>query len=465
METASARLESAHALQRREGSAPRYTSYPAPDRFVEAFGSEDYAQALRHRQHPVNAQVQPLALQVHIPFCESLCYFCKCNKVITRKHSRATSYLHYLEREVALQCAEIGMGQKVSQLHLVGGTPTYLSDGELASLMSTLAGSFTLASDGDYSIAVDPRTVDAARIQTLADLGFNRISFGIQDFDETVQKAVHRIQSLGQVRAVIDAARHSGFASVSVDLICGLPLQSPESFARTVATVTQLRPDRIAMFTYDHAPMRYRPQRHISSSQVPSSTTCHRMFCDAVKTLVQAGYVYIGMDDFALSTDPLVIAKRQGRLHRSLNGYSHQRDGDLIGLGVSATSRIGTTYSQNAMDIPHYYEQLDNGQFPVVRGLVLTRDDLVRRAVMMALICQGQLSFEAIELSYLLTFSSYFANEMTALRRLAEQDLVKVDKAGIQLTDHGLLSLPSVAMVFDRHLQNDRSHQRFSQII
>ena len=196
MKAVSARLESGHALLRRDGSAPRYTSYPAPDRFVEAFGSEDYAQALRHRQHPINAQVQPLAIQVHIPFCGSLCYFCKCNKVITRKHARATSYLHYLEKEVALQCAEIGMGQRVSQLHLGGGTPTYLSDGELASLMSTLARNFTLAPDGDYSIAVDPRTVDAVRIQTLADLGFNRIGFGVQDFDEAVQKAVHRIQSL-----------------------------------------------------------------------------------------------------------------------------------------------------------------------------------------------------------------------------------------------------------------------------
>ncbi len=442
-----------------------YATYPTADRFVEAFSGEHYAQALQQRQHPVNTQVQPLALYVHIPFCESLCYFCKCNKVITGQHQRARSYLHYLEREVELHRAETGSDQTVSQLHLGGGTPTYLSDGELKALMALLRRSFRLATGGDCSIAVDPRTVDATRIRRLADLGFNRVSFGVQDFDEAVQKAVNRVQSAEQVHAVVSAARRSGFASVGVDLICGLPRQSPESFSRTVATVTELRPDRIAMYAYDHAPVRFRPQRRIPSAETPPAETRQTMLSDATQALIRAGYVYIGMDDFALPTDLLAIVKRQGRLYRSCNGYSTQPDDDVIGLGVSAVGRIGATYSHNTESIAEYYDLLDQGQFPVVRGLTLTRDDLVRRAVIMALICQGQLNFEAIELSYLLDFPGYFAAEMIALRRLAEQDLVVVDETGVQLTASGFLALPRVAMVFDRHLQNDHSRARFAQII
>ena len=465
MDTASVQFEAAHALHRHDRPAPGYASYPSADRFVEAFSGEDYAQALQQRQHPVNAQVQPLALYVHIPFCESLCYFCKCNKVITGQHERAVSYLHYLERELELHRAEIGSGQVVSQLHLGGGTPTYLSDDELHRLMAILRRSFRLMPDGDYSIAVDPRTVDAPRIRRLADLGFNRVSFGLQDFDEAVQKAVHRVQSVEHVYAVVSAARRSGFSGVGVDLICGLPRQSPESFSRTVATVIELRPDRIAMYPYEHAPVRFTPQRHIANAELPLAATRQRMLSNATQALTRAGYVYIGMDDFALATDPLAMAKRQGRLSRSWNGYSSQPDGDLIGLGVSALGRIGATYSQNAGSIANYYDLLDQGQFPVVRGLTLTRDDGVRRAIIMALMCQGQLSFESIELSYLLDFSSYFAGEMKALQRLAELDLVILDEAGIQLTANGLLTLPQVAMVFDRYLQNDYSRTRFAQII
>jgi oxygen-independent coproporphyrinogen III oxidase len=458
-------LEAAHPLQRLDRPAPSYTSYPTADRFVEAFGSVGYAQALRQRQHPVNAKVQPLAVYVHIPFCESLCYFCKCNKVITGQHQRAAAYLRYLEREVALHRAEMGSGQAVSQLHLGGGTPTFLSDGELEALMVMLRRSFTLASDGDYSIEVDPRTVDAKRIRRLAELGFNRVSFGLQDFDGAVQKAVNRVQSAQTVHAVVSAARLSGFTSVGVDLICGLPRQSPESFSRTVAMVTALRPDRIAMHAYDHAPVRFTPQRRIASADLPAAAARQTMLSNATQAFIQAGYVYIGVDDFALPTDLLALAKRQGRLYRSWNGFSSQPDGDVIGLGVSAAGRVGATYSHNTESIAEYYDLLDQGQFPVVRGLTLTRDDLVRRAVIMALMCQGQLSFEAIELSYLLDFPSYFAVEMTALRRLAEQDLVVLDGAGIQLAASGLLALPRVAMVFDQYLQNDYDRARFAQII
>ena len=465
MDTVNAHPEVVNPLVRHERPLPTYTSYPTSDRFVEAFGFEEYALALKQRQNPVNGQVPLLGVYVHIPFCESLCYFCKCNKVISGQHQRAEFYLRHLERELALHQVEIGSGQAVSQLHLGGGTPTYLTDGELQALMAMLRRSFSLVPEGDYSIAVDPRTVDALRIRMLADLGFNRLSIGVQDFDETVQKAVHRVQSPGQVHAVVNAARRSGFASIGVDLVCGLPQQSTESFSRTVAKVVELRPDRIALYTYDHSPVRFRSQRLISGAQPPSAAIRQTMLSDATQAFIEAGYVYLGLEDFALPSDPLAQAKRHGRLHRSLNGYSSRPDGDLIGLGVSAQGRIGATYSHNTKSLSSYYDLLDQGQFPVVRGLTLTRDDLVRRAVIMALVCQGQLSFEAIELSYLLDFPAYFASEMAGLRRLAEQDLVTLDEVGIQVTATGLLFLPRVAAVFDRHLRNDDIRARFAQII
>lgn len=465
MDTVYVQPEVANPLVRHERPPPTYTSYPTSDRFVEAFGFEEYALALKQRQNPVNGQVPSLGVYVHIPFCESLCYFCKCNKVISGKHQRAEFYLRYVERELALHRVEIGSGQAVSQLHLGGGTPTYLSNGELQALMAMLRRSFSLVSDGDYSIAVDPRTVDASRIRMLADLGFNRVSIGVQDFDERVQKAVHRVQSPEQVHAVVNAARRGGFASIGVDLVCGLPHQSPESFSRTVAKVVELRPDRIAMYAYDHSPVRFRAQRLISGAQPPSAAVRQNMLSGATQALIGAGYVYLGLDDFARPSDPLALAKRHGRLHRGLNGYSSQPDGDLIGLGVSAQGRIGATYSHNTKSLSSYYDLLDQGQFPVVRGLTLTRDDLARRAVIMALVCQGQLSFEAIELSYLLDFPTYFAFEMAGLRRLAEQDLVTLDEVEIQVTAPGLLSLPRVAALFNRHLRNDDIRARFAQII
>jgi len=454
---------SPEVLRRFDVAGPRYTSYPTADRFVEAFDSHDYARALKLRQQgPRNL---PLSLYVHIPFCESLCYYCACNKIITKHHDRAAHYLRYLAKEVALHVAALGQGQSVSQLHLGGGTPTFFSDAELQALMDFLRSSFTLVPGGEYSIEVDPRTVDATRLATLARLGFNRLSFGVQDFDIDVQKAVHRVQPAEQVFALVAQARRLGFESINVDLIYGLPRQSPESFARTLAQVAQLRPERIALYAYAHLPERFKPQRRILSAELPAAAAKVSMLSQALSAFLSAGYVYVGMDHFALPTDPLAVAKRQGRLHRNFQGYSTQPDCDLIGLGVSAIGRVGATYSQNAKTMDEYCDRLDQGRLPVVRGLALSRDDLVRRAVIMALMCQGQVQFESIELAYLVDFQTYFAPEMEALRTLQDDGLVMVDATGIQVTAAGWFFVRAVAMQFDRYLQADRNRARFSRII
>ena len=456
---------SAELLRRFDVSGPRYTSYPTADRFVEAFTADDYVLALTHRRSGAAAMALPLSLYVHIPFCESLCYYCACNKIITKHHDRATSYLRYLSREVDLHTEHIGLGQTISQLHLGGGSPTFLSDDELRELMGMLRRSFTFAPGGEYSIEVDPRTIDPSRLDTLAQLGFNRLSFGVQDFDAAVQKAVHRIQPAEQVFSLVAAARAKGFESVNVDLIYGLPQQSPESFDRTLAQVVELRPDRIALYAYAHLPERFKPQRRINTVELPSGASKVSMLAHSLAAFMGAGYMYVGMDHFALPEDALAVAKRQGRLHRNFQGYSTQPDCDLIALGVSSIGRIGATYSQNAKTLEEYYDYLDQGRFPVIKGLALTRDDLVRRAVIMALMCQGNLQFEAIDLAYLVDFKSYFAKELVALQALADQGLVTVDDAAIQVTATGWFFVRAVAMVFDIHLQTDRTRAKFSKIL
>lgn len=452
-------------LRRFDVSGPRYTSYPTADRFVEAFTAEDYRQALALRRAGGAGMRLPLSLYIHIPFCESLCYYCACNKIITKHHDRAERYLRYLSREVDLYVEQLGTGQVVSQLHLGGGSPTFLSDDELRGLMAMLRRSFRLAPDIEYSIEVDPRTIDASRLDTLAELGFNRLSFGVQDFDPDVQKAVHRVQPAEQVFALVAAARERKFESINIDLIYGLPRQSPDSFDRTLARVVELRPDRIALYAYAHLPERFKPQRRIDTVDLPGAPAKVAMLSRSMAAFMAAGYVYVGMDHFALLTDSLAIAKRQGRLHRNFQGYSTQPDCDLIALGVSSIGRIGATYSQNAKTLEAYYDSLDQGRFPVVRGLALSRDDLVRRAVIMALMCQGQVSFESIELAYLIDFKSCFGTELTALQTLAEQGLVLVDDTGIQVTSMGWFFVRAIAMVFDRYLQTDRTRARFSKII
>jgi len=452
-------------LRRFDVSGPRYTSYPTADRFVESFPVDDYMRALTQRSVGAAASATPLSLYVHIPFCENLCYYCACNKIITKHHDRAAPYLNYLSREVDLHIAKLGSGQAVSQLHLGGGSPTFLTDDELRELMAMLRRSFSLVPGGEYSIEVDPRTIDASRLDTLAELGFNRLSFGVQDFDPAVQKSVNRVQPAEQVFALVAAARQRNFDSINVDLIYGLPLQSPESFDRTLAQVVELRPERIALYAYAHLPERFKPQRRIETTEIPSAGAKVAMLARSMAAFMGAGYVYVGMDHFALPTDPLAVAKQQGRLHRNFQGYSTQPDCDLIALGVSSIGRVGSTYSQNAKTMEEYCDLLDQGRFPVVRGLSLSADDLLRRAVIMAVMCQGLLVFKAIEAAYAIEFRSYFAAEMARLEKLAEQGLVKLNENNIEVTATGWFFVRAVAMVFDRYLQTDRTTARFSKIL
>jgi len=452
-------------LQRFDVPGPRYTSFPTADRFVEAFGQDDYTLALAQRRQGAPGQARPLSLYVHIPFCAALCYYCACNKIITRHPERAQTYLEYLAREVALHTAHCGTGQPVSQLHLGGGTPTFLSDEGLTELMELLRRHFAFQPGGEYSIEVDPRTVTPERLAFLAQLGFNRLSFGVQDFDPQVQKAVHREQPAEQVFALVQAARELGFESINVDLIYGLPCQTPESFERTLAQVGELRPDRIALYAYAHLPERFKPQRRIDSAALPGAGAKLAMLARSLESFQQAGYVYVGMDHFALPTDALAVAKRQGRLHRNFQGYSTQPDCDLIALGVSAIGRVGATYSQNAKTLDEYYDLLNQGRLPVVRGLALGRDDLIRRAVIMALMCQGEVLFESLDQAWLIDSRRYFAAELDMLAELQEQGMVEIDAEGLRVTSMGWYFVRAVAMTFDRYLQADRNRARFSRII
>lgn len=452
-------------LRKYDVPGPRYTSYPTADRFVEAFGENDYRQALAQRRDGPAALALPLSLYVHIPFCESLCYYCACNKIITKHHERSMPYLRYLEREVDLHTQIVGTGQPVSQLHLGGGSPTFLTDDEMRFLMAMLRRNFAIAPGAECSIEIDPRTVTPERLQVLHDLGFNRISYGVQDFDPDVQKAVHRVQPYEQVATLMDAARHIGFESINVDLIYGLPRQTPESFARTLQQVATLKPDRIALYGYAHLPERFKPQRRIAAAELPGAANKVSMLSQALAAFLAAGYVYIGMDHFALPTDALAVAKRQGRLHRNFQGYSTQPDCDLIALGISSIGKVGATYSQNAKTMEEYCDLLDQGRLPVQRGLALSRDDLARRAVIMALMCQGQVVYESIETAWLLDFKSYFAGEMEQMRELEAQGMVTLDDTGIQVTAQGWFFVRAVAMQFDKYLQADRNRARFSRII
>jgi oxygen-independent coproporphyrinogen-3 oxidase len=454
-------------LRRFDAPGPRYTSYPTADRFVEAFGPDDATRALAQRAEGATVGGSaPLSVYVHIPFCESVCYYCACNKVITKHHERAAEYLDALDTEIGLVRSALGGREPaLSQLHFGGGSPTFLSDAELERVVGSLRSAFRIADDAEVSIEVDPRTVTPQRLAHLRHIGFNRISFGVQDFDPKVQQAVHRVQPYEGVRDLIQSARALGFESINADLIYGLPRQTPESFARTVAQISELRPDRIALYAYAHLPQRFKPQRRIVDAELPDAGQRLRMLGAAIAYFLGGGYSYVGMDHFALANDSLAIAKRQGRLHRNFQGYSTQPDCDLIGLGVSAIGRIGANYQQNAKTLPEYYDALRHGELPVVRGIALSRDDLVRRAVIMALMCQGRLDFESIELAHLIRVRDYFANELEQLAPLAEAGLVEIEPRAIQVTAAGWYVVRAVAMVFDRYLQNDKLRERFSRII
>lgn len=450
-------------IERYDVSGPRYTSYPTADRFVEAYDATAYGKALEQRN--ISGWKQALSVYVHIPFCASLCFYCACNKIVTKRYEQSAIYLDYLQRELDLHLQTLGPQQAVNQLHLGGGTPTFFSDAELSRLMQMLKQAFAFSDQGEYSAEIDPRTVDSARLQHLRDLGFNRLSFGVQDFDADVQQAVHRIQTYKQVALLMRQAREMGFQSLNADLISGLPKQTPITFRQTISQIITLRPDRIALYGYAHLPSRFKPQRRIQDEDLPSAVDKIQMLSEAIQQLIQAGYVYIGMDHFALPQDALAIAKQQGRLHRNFQGYSTMADQDILALGVSAIGKMGASYSQNAKTLAEYYDFLDQSQLPVVRGLALSRDDLIRRAVIMAIMCHGELSYESIELSYMTDFREYFKSELQQLAEKEKQGLVVLEDDGIKVTEMGWFFIRAIAMVFDRYLQHDANRARFSKIL
>jgi oxygen-independent coproporphyrinogen-3 oxidase len=444
-------------------SGPRYTSYPTADRFVEAFGEAELRQWLAKRN--IGGISQPLSVYVHLPFCESICYYCGCNKVVTRDHSRAAKYIRYLERELALVAPLLGPDARICQLHWGGGTPTFLARDEMQALMAALDARFKRAPECECAIEVDPRHAPEGTMRFLAELGFNRASLGVQDFDPDVQRAVHRVQPVDLVRRVAAEARAAGFRSVNFDLIYGLPRQSLDSFNRTLDEVIDLEPDRIALYSYAHLPQVFKPQRRIVPAELPSAEAKLQILTLAIGRLTRAGYLYIGMDHFARPDDELAIAQRQGRLQRNFQGYSAYPESDLVGLGISAIGRIGPTYYQNAKRLDDYYAVLDDGRLPVARGLELTPDDLVRRAVIQALACHFRVSLESIELAYLVDCRSYFAAELKELRRLQQEGLVDLTDEWISVTPRGRLLVRVICMVFDRYLREARARASYSRVI
>jgi oxygen-independent coproporphyrinogen-3 oxidase len=450
-------------IRRHDVSGPRYTSYPTADRFVEAFGETELKQWLAKRN--IGGISQPLSLYVHLPFCDTLCYYCACNKVITRDRTRSAKYINYLEKELALLDPLLGPERALCQLHWGGGTPTFLAREEMTRLMRAIERSFTRAKDFECSLEVDPRRVEPGTMEFLAGLGFNRVSIGVQDFDPAVQHAVHRIQSEEVTRTVIDAARRSGYRSVNIDLIYGLPRQTLDSFDRTLDKVIALDPDRIALYSYAHLPQVFKPQRRIAVAELPSPESKLQIMTLAIGRLTRAGFVYIGMDHFARPRDELAVAQRQGRLQRNFQGYSTHAESDMLGLGVSAIGRVGPTYYQNEKRIDDYYAALDAERLPVARGIELTPDDLARRAVIQSLSCNFRVSIESIELAYLVDFDAYFGSELADLRRLEKEGLVELSPEWIVVTPRGRLLVRSICMVFDRYLRERQARATYSKVI
>lgn len=450
-------------LRRFDVSGPRYTSYPTADRFVEAYTTDSYTSWLHRRS--IGGLAKPLSLYVHIPFCNTICYYCACNKVITKNRARSAKYIDYLCREIAMQAEILGGKPDVIQLHWGGGTPTFLSHDEMRQLMDCIRSHFNLVPNGEYSIELDPRKVDEETVALLAELGFNRMSVGVQDFDPAVQKAVNRIQSAEETALVINAARAQHFKSISVDLIYGLPKQNVISFNHTLDSVLQLSPDRISLYSYAHLPGLVKPQRRINEAELPTPDAKLQILQLAIRRLTQAGYLYIGMDHFAKPEDELAVAQRLGRLHRNFQGYSTHADADLMAFGVSAIGKVGSSYSQNVKTLDEYYDAIDQGHLPILRGIELTADDLLRRSIIQALMCHFELSIESIEIAHLIDFKSHFRAELEDLKAMEEAGLLKVEPEWITVLPRGRLLVRVIAMVFDRYLRAERERVRYSKVI
>jgi oxygen-independent coproporphyrinogen-3 oxidase len=450
-------------IRRLDKNGPRYTSYPTADRFASSFTEKTYRKWMAAREkHGAN---RPISLYIHIPFCNTLCFYCACNKVITKDRSKSAEYVRYLIKEMAMQAMLLGPDQVVEQLHFGGGTPTFLSDDELRQVMGAVRQHFKLVDDGEYSIEIDPRKVSDETIALLGELGLNRISIGVQDFDAEVQKAVNRLQSEEETLRVISAARANGFKSVSIDLIYGLPKQTLQGFGATLDKVIAANPDRLSIYNYAHMPTIFKPQRRIHEQDLPKPQTKLEILDMAVNKLTEAGYVYIGMDHFAKPEDELAIAQRQGRLHRNFQGYSTHSDCDLVALGLSAIGKIGPTYSQNYRELEDYYEALDRDVLPIMRGMELDADDLLRRAIIQALMCHFEISKDSFSSEFQIHFDSYFSTELNELLDYEKEGLLSLCPQRISVTPKGRMLIRNICMVFDKYLRTRQKHALYSKVI
>lgn len=448
-------------VKRYDKSGPRYTSYPTALELHTGFNDKDY----REHIEKSNQLGGPLSLYVHIPFCDTVCFFCACNKIITNNRKHAEPYLESLLKEIATQGELFDKTRVVNQLHWGGGTPTFLSFEQMQRLMLALRQAFNLRNDdqGEYSIEVDPRETDAQTIRQLREIGFNRVSMGVQDFNPVVQKAVNRIQTEIQTFSVLAAAREHGFRSINVDLIYGLPFQSVETFAATLDKVLAVAPDRFSIFNYAHMPARFKTQRQINESDLPAPQVKLNILQMLGEKLIDAGYVYIGMDHFAKPDDELAVAQREGKLYRNFQGYSTHSDCDLVGLGMTSIGRVGDAYIQNVKELGDYNQKITQGKLAVFKGLDLNPDDQVRKAVITQLICHFDLDFAAIEQQFAITFDRYFDAELQALLPMQADGLLTVDAQGIKVLTPGRLLIRNICMVFDRYLAEKQ--QQFSKVI
>ena len=453
----------ADLIARYDGRGPRYTSYPTAPQFTSDFTANDYRKfALRS-----NSNDTPLSLYVHIPFCQSLCYYCGCNKIVTRNQARVSKYLANLHREIDMQAELFARSRYVEQLHFGGGTPTYLAEDQMTALVDKLATGFSFAAphEREFSIEIDPRTVSHSSLELLAKLGFNRLSLGIQDFDAAVQNAVNRVQSVAAVADLLQAARDNKFRSVSFDLIYGLPLQTTAGFDKTLQSVIDMRPDRLAVYNYAHLPSRFKGQRMIDASQIPAPETKLEILQLTIERLCDAGYRYIGMDHFALPDDDLVRARNNQTLQRNFQGYSTHRNCDLVGLGVSSISNVGNSYAQNSVTTMEYEALIESGRLPVRKGLAIDDDDVLRADVIQDLMCYDELEFAKFESRYGVRFREYFAAELIRLEPLARDGLIEINDTGVSVTASGRLLMRNIAMQFDRHLNQAAKSAQFSKAI
>lgn len=443
--------------------APRYTSYPTADRFIEAFEPKDY---VRHLGARSLSGGQNLSLYMHIPFCESLCYYCACNKTVTRNKGKSQPYVSRLIDEMTLVDQYLGGDRRLTQLHWGGGTPTFLSSQEIEMLMENLRQHFDFSERSEISIEIDPRAVDDQKLEVLAAQGFNRISLGVQDFDVDVQCAINRIQPEAMTGNLLGLARSLGFRSTNFDLIYGLPLQSVESFSKTIESVIKMRPERVALYNYAHMPTRFSAQRMINDDDMPDAVEKMAIFDMSCELLENAGYVYIGMDHFALPDDELTVALRSGRLHRNFQGYSTQSDTDLIAFGSSSISQVGTSFSQNTRGVNDYMDRIGQGILATQRGVELNQDDLLRRYLIMALMCQGQVWKESVEVAHLIDFDQYFTREMKLIKPYVDQGFVELSDDAITVTESGRRkALRLIAGVFDRYLQQRLERDAYSCVL